>query len=73
MLTKFLIMINKKLSKKHGWEPSWFYVYSFNEKLIKRIKTFQKRFGLFPSGLCGKRTHRLLLLKILLDIKRRKD
>ena len=73
MLTKFLIMVNKKLSEKHGWEPSWFYVAGVDKKLIRRIKKFQKRFGLFPSGLCGKRTHRLVLLKILLDIKRRKD
>lgn len=72
-MTWLLIKINKRLSKKYGWRPSWFWVRDYNEKLIKRIKNLQKRNGLFPSGLCGKKTYRLALLKTLLDIKRRKD
>jgi len=73
MLTWLLIIINKRLSKRLGWRPGWFWTSGFDDKLIKRIKTLQKKNGLFPSGLCGKRTYRLALLKTLLDIKRRKD
>jgi murein L,D-transpeptidase YcbB/YkuD len=65
-------MINKKLSKKHGWNPRWFWACTFDKQLIKKIRQFQKKCGLFPSGLCGKKTYRLILLKILLDIKKRK-
>jgi len=73
MLTKLLIILNKRLSKKYGWHPCWFTAFGFNKNLIKKIKLFQKKFGLLPSGLCGKKTYRLVLLKVLLDIKRRKD
>ena len=73
MLTRFLIIINKRLSKKYGWKPHWFLTSGFNDKLIKKIRRLQRKLGLFPSGLCGKKTYRLVLLKTLLDIKRRKD
>ena len=73
MWIRLLIILNKKCSKRHGWKPYWFYVYGFNGKLIKRIKRFQKKADLLPSGICGKKTHRLILLKRLLDIKKRKD
>ena len=73
MWKRLVIILNKRYSKKYGWKPNWFYVYDFNEKLTKRIKKFQRKVGLFPSGICGKKTNRLVLLKRLLDIKRRKD
>ena len=73
MLMRLLIMLNKRLSKKYGWSPRWFWASDFNAKLIKRIRALQRKHGLFPSGLCGKKTYRLALLKTLLDIKRRKD
>jgi len=72
MITWLLIMINKKLSKKHGWSPRWFWLSKFDKYLIKNIRNFQRKHGIFPSGLCGKKTYRLILLKILLDIKKRK-
>ena len=73
MITRLLIILNKRLSKKYGWQPRWFRVSDFNNILITRIRRLQKKNGLFPSGLCGKKTYRLSLLKTLLDIKRRKD
>ena len=38
MVTKLLIIINKRLSRKHGWEPSWFAALGFDKKLIKKIR-----------------------------------
>jgi|TARA_R110000824_G_scaffold383235_1_gene576735 murein L,D-transpeptidase YcbB/YkuD len=73
MWKRLRIILNKRYSEKYGWKPNWFYAYDFDEVLTKRIKKFQRKFGLFPSGVCGKKTHRLVLLVRLLDIKRRKD
>jgi len=73
MVTWLLIILNKRLSEKYGWLPSWFRTSGFNDVLIKKIKALQIEHSLFPSGLCGKKTYRLVLLQTLLDIKRRKD
>jgi len=49
---------NRRSSKKLGWEPEWFGVVAFNEKLVKKIKEFQKKLGLNSDGLCGNKTYR---------------
>jgi len=60
------------MSNKHGWRPAWFLRKGFDKVLIKKIRAFQRKNGLFPSGICGKKTYRLVLLKILLGIKKKK-
>ncbi len=75
MLWRVLVFFNKRLSEKHNWSPSWFFASGHDKKLITNIRKFQKKRGLFPSGLCGKKTKKeyiKTLLKTLLDIKRRK-
>jgi len=72
MFNWLLTIINKRLSKKYGWQPIWFLRKRFDKVLIKRIKAFQRKNKLFPSGICGKKTYRLVLLKVLLGIKQRK-
>ena len=47
-----LIMINKYMSDKHGWRPAWFVRKGFDKVLIKKIRAFQRKNGLFPSGIC---------------------
>jgi murein L,D-transpeptidase YcbB/YkuD len=72
MLTWLLIIFNRHFSKRYGWDPKWFRAKDFDKDLIKRIRKFQKRNNIFPSGLCGKRTYRLALLRILREVKKRK-
>tara|TARA_R110000824_G_scaffold150209_7_gene320760 strand:+ start:2000 stop:2236 length:237 start_codon:yes stop_codon:yes gene_type:complete len=71
MLLWFSVVINKKLSKKHGWEPFWFNSKTFDRKLVENVKNFQKNNGLFPSGWCGRKTYRKALLRVLIGIKKR--
>jgi len=63
---------NKRLAQRHGWEPKWFNATGFNKELVKNIKQFQKKHGIKANGVCGSRTYRLILLKVLLEIKDRK-
>lgn len=49
---------NRKSAKKYGWDPSWFNSTSFDDHLVKNIKTFQKSNNLKVDGLCGEMTYR---------------
>ena len=70
--TWYKLWRNKRLANKYGWKPDWFGAWNFDEELIKRIKLFQRAQKLPATGICNKKTYRLILLKILKDISKRK-
>ena len=49
---------NQASAQKLGWEPSWFGAENFEDDLIKKIRTFQRKLGVTPDGLCGPATFR---------------
>jgi hypothetical protein len=49
---------NKSSSTQLGWEPSWFGVKHFDEKLVSAIKKWQRKYKLTADGLCGPTTFR---------------
>lgn len=49
---------NEASAAKLGWDPSWFGAADFEDDLIKKIRTFQRKHGLTPDGLCGPGTFR---------------
>lgn len=52
---------NKSSATTLGWEPSWFNEKTFDEKLVRAIKKYQKDHGLTADGLCGPSTYRRIL------------
>ena len=52
------IFYNESSAVKLGWTPEWFGCSEFDEELVTAIKTWQKKNGLKPDGLCGPGTHR---------------
>jgi len=42
---------NKSSATQLGWEPSWFGEKYYDDKLVRAIKKFQKRYGLTADGL----------------------
>jgi len=72
MFTSSKIKRNKKLAKEYGWQPMWFGETGFNKDLIKKIKLFQNKCNIKTDGICGPETYRLILLKVLLEIKDKK-
>jgi len=50
----------------------WFGETGFNKDLIKKIKLFQNKCNIKTDGICGPETYRLILLKVLLEIKDKK-
>lgn len=57
---------NDASSKRLGWEPDWFIPghTSFDSKLTKAIRDFQKSRGLTADGLCGLNTFRYINAEI---------
>ena len=52
------IFYNKSSSDSLGWEPEWFGVSDHDERLVKAIRSWQKKNGLTADGLCGPSTYR---------------
>lgn len=51
---------NKSSAQSLGWDPTWFGEKYFDDKLVRAIKRFQKRYGLGADGMCGPNTFRCL-------------
>ena len=51
---------NQSSAANLGWDPTWFGEKHFDDKLVRAIKRFQKRYGLKADGLCGPTTFRRL-------------
>ena len=49
---------NKSSAQSLGWDPTWFGEKYFDDKLVRAIKRFQKRYGLGADGMCGPNTFR---------------
>ena len=47
---------NKSSAQSLGWDPTWFGEKYFDDKLVRAIKRFQKRYGLGADGMCGPNT-----------------
>lgn len=58
------IFYNESSSKSLGWDPSWFGLKDFDDKLVREIKKFQKEHGLTADGLLGPSTFRRLKTQI---------
>ena len=54
---------NIKSAYDNAWSPEFFGCESFDSKLTKAIKDFQRENGLTVDGLCGKKTVTLLKKK----------
>ena len=52
------VFYNKSSADSLGWTPEWFGVSHHDEKLVKAIKSWQKKNGLEADGLCGPTTYR---------------
>ena len=52
------VFYNKSSADSLGWEPSWFGVAHFDEKLVSAIRRWQKENGIKADGLCGPATYR---------------
>tara|TARA_R100001509_G_scaffold165469_1_gene147264 strand:+ start:1536 stop:2432 length:897 start_codon:yes stop_codon:yes gene_type:complete len=59
---------NKSSATQLGWEPSWFGEKYYDDKLVRAIKKFQKRYGLTADGLCGPSTFRRIWTERQADI-----
>ena len=51
---------NQSSASNLGWDPTWFGEKYFDDKLVRAVKRFQKRYGLKADGLCGPSTFRRL-------------
>ena len=51
---------NKSSAQSLGWDPTWFGEKYYDDKLVRAIKRFQKRYGLGADGMCGPNTFRCL-------------
>ena len=49
---------NEASAKKLGWEPEWFGVSTFDDRLVKAVRKWQKDNGLKPDGMVGPVTFR---------------
>ena len=49
---------NEASASKLGWEPEWFGESTFDDRLTRAIRKFQKENGLTADGLCGPSTFR---------------
>ena len=65
-------LYNRYYAKKYGWRPAGFGVDKFNKRLVEKIEEFQVKHSLKPTGVCDKRTFKLVALTILLKIRKRK-
>ena len=54
------VFYNEASAAKLGWDPTWFGCNSYDEKLVRAIKKWQKERGLAADGLCGENTFRVL-------------
>lgn len=54
------VFYNEASAAKLGWDPSWFGCSSFDEKLVRAIKKWQKSQRLTADGMCGPGTFRVL-------------
>lgn len=52
------IFYNEASSKKLGWEPEWFGVSTFDDRLLKAVRKWQRENGLTADGLVGPTTFR---------------
>ena len=52
------VFYNEGSAAKLGWEPSWFGVADFDDKLVIAISDWQLKNGIKADGLCGPSTHR---------------
>jgi murein L,D-transpeptidase YcbB/YkuD len=68
----YKIWRNKRSAKRYGWKPLWFGSWEYNRELVARIRLFQNMNGLAPTGICDKKTYKLILLKVLKGISKRK-
>ena len=51
---------NEASAAKLGWDPSWLGETNFDDKLVRKIRAFQREYGLKPDGLLGPSTYRRL-------------
>ena len=51
---------NQSSANNLGWDATWFGEKHYDDKLVRAIKRFQKRYGLKADGLCGPSTFRRL-------------
>ena len=49
---------NEASAVKLGWEPEWFGVSTFDDRLTRAIRRFQRKHDLTADGLCGPTTFR---------------
>ncbi len=49
---------NEASAAKLGWEPEWFGVSTFDDRLTKAVRAWQRKNGLKADGLVGPMTHR---------------
>ena len=54
------VFYNEASAAKLGWDPTWFGCNSYDEKLVRAIKKWQKERRLAADGLCGENTFRVL-------------
>lgn len=59
---------NKAASKLLGWLPTWFGAVGFDEDLIKKIKSWQRKRGLKADGVVGPVTYRVAATEKLSEI-----
>ena len=52
------VFYNKSSADSLGWTPDWFGAAAHDEKLVKAIRSWQKKNGLTADGLCGPSTYR---------------
>ena len=50
------IFYNRASADKLGWTPAWFDTDEFDDKLIEKIKVFQRKYDLKVDGLVGPKT-----------------
>ena len=52
------VFYNEGSAAKLGWDPSWFGMADFDDKLVIAISDWQLKNGIKADGLCGPSTHR---------------
>ncbi len=61
---------NEASASKLGWEPEWFNVSTFDDRLTRAIRKFQRANGLTADGMCGPKTFRRVFTEREAQIER---